>query len=166
MKTGAMGGQWGNRIGYVLLPFAIGLKSNPLDYVKEAKAVIDRKKSSLEPLYTYFVVYLVLKLFGIKVVGKLNHKLFFNTTLWFTNVPGPEQEVTFYGHDLTYIAPSCYGQPNALMIRVVSYIDKLTFVISADEETIPDPQRLCDDLEESLQLIKTTVLARESVKNK
>ncbi|KAI3775384.1 hypothetical protein L1987_49957 [Smallanthus sonchifolius] len=165
MKTG-VGGQWGNRIGYVLLPFAIGLKSNPLDYVKEAKAIIDRKKSSLEPLYTYFVVYLVLKLFGIKAVGKLNHKLFFNTTLWFTNVPGPEQEVTFYGHDLTYIAPSCYGQPNALMIHVVSYIDKLTFVISADEETIPDPQRLCDDLEESLQLIKTTVLARESVKNK
>ncbi|MFS7981916.1 putative O-acyltransferase WSD1 [Helianthus anomalus] len=111
MKTGNMG-HWGNQIGYVLLPFAIGLKSNPLDYVKEAKAVIDRKKSSLEPLYTYFVVYLILKLFGIKAVGKLNHNVFFNTTLWFSNVPGPEQEITFYGHDLTYIAPSCYGQPN------------------------------------------------------
>lgn len=60
-------GRWGNQIGYVLLPFAIGLKTDPLDYVKEAKAVIDRKKASLEPLYTYFVVYLVLKLFGIKV---------------------------------------------------------------------------------------------------
>lgn len=66
MKTGKMG-QWGNKIGYVLLPFTIGLKSNPLDYVKEAKAVIDRKKASLEPLYTYFVLYVVLKLFGMKV---------------------------------------------------------------------------------------------------
>ncbi|XP_071715218.1 wax ester synthase/diacylglycerol acyltransferase 11-like [Rutidosis leptorrhynchoides] len=166
MKSGKMG-RWGNQIGYVLLPFAIGLKSNPLDYVKEAKAVIDQKKTSLEPLYTYFVVYLVLKLFGIKAVGKLNHKVFFNTTLWFTNVPGPQEQVTFYGHDCTYLAPSCYGQPNALMIHIVSYIDKLTFVLSVDEETIPDPQRLCDDLEESLRLIKNSALAtQESAKNK
>ncbi|CAH1426572.1 unnamed protein product [Lactuca virosa] len=165
MKTGKLG-RWGNQIGYVLLPFKIGLKTNPLDYVKEAKAVIDRKKASFEPLYTYFIVYFVLKLFGIKAVGKLNHKVFSNTTLWFSNVPGPEQEVTFYGHDLTYLAPSCYGQPNALMIHIVSYVDKLTFVISADEETIPDPQRLCDDLEESLHLIKNSVLATESAKNK
>nr|XP_043626952.1 wax ester synthase/diacylglycerol acyltransferase 11-like [Erigeron canadensis] len=165
MKTGRTS-RWGNQIGYVLLPFTIGFKSNPLDYVKEAKAVIDRKKASLEPLYTYFVVYLVLKLFGIKTVGKLNHKVFFNTTLWFTNVPGPQEEVTFYGHDCAYLAPSCYGQPNALMIHIVSYMDKLTFVISADEETIPDPQRLSDDLEESLRLIKISALALESAKNK
>ncbi|GJV46766.1 O-acyltransferase WSD1 [Tanacetum coccineum] len=165
MKTGKMG-QWGNKIGYVLLPFTIGLKSNPLDYVKEAKAVIDRKKASLEPLYTYFVLYVVLKLFGIKAAGKLNHKVFFNTTLWFTNVPGPQEEVTFYGHDCAYMAPSCYGQPNALMIHIVSYMDKLTFVISADEETIPDPQQLCDDLEESLYLIKRSALGTESAKNK
>ncbi|XP_076902215.1 wax ester synthase/diacylglycerol acyltransferase 11-like [Bidens hawaiensis] len=165
MKSGTLG-RWGNQIGYVLLPLAMGLKSKPSDYVKEAKAVIDQKKLSLEPLFAYFVVDMVLKLFGIKAVGKLNHKVFFNTTLWFSNVPGPQQEVTFYGHDCTYIAPSCYGQPNALMIHIVSYIDKLTFVISADEETIPDPHRLGDDFEESLQLIKACALAKESSKTK
>ncbi|KAI3711729.1 hypothetical protein L1987_70272 [Smallanthus sonchifolius] len=134
MKAGTLG-RWGNQIGYVLLPFAMGLKSNPLDYVKEAKAVIDQKKASLEPLFSYFVVEMVLKLFGIKAVGKLNHKVFFNTTL-------------------------------ALMVHIVSYIDKLTFVISADEETIPDPHRLCDDLEESLHLIKASALAKGITKNK
>ncbi|KAM0020603.1 putative O-acyltransferase WSD1 [Helianthus debilis subsp. tardiflorus] len=66
MKSGTLG-RWGNQIGYVLLPLAMGFRSNPLDYVKEAKAVIDQKKVSLEPLFTYFVVELVLKLFGIKV---------------------------------------------------------------------------------------------------
>ncbi|KAI3524347.1 hypothetical protein L1887_03000 [Cichorium endivia] len=165
LKTGKMS-RWGNQIGYVLLPFKIGLKTNPLDYIKEAKAVIDRKKASFEALCSYFAVYFVLKLFGIKAVGELNRRVFFNTTLWFSSVPGPEQEVTFYGHEITYIAPSCYGQPNALMIHIVSYMDKLTFVLSVDEETIPDPQRLCDDLEESLQLIKTSALAVESAKNK
>lgn len=52
------------------------------------------------------------------------------------------------------------------MIHIVSYIDKLTFVISADEETIPDPQQLCDDLEESLDLIKSSALGTEIAKNK
>lgn len=42
------------------------------------------------------------------------------------------------------------------MIHVVSYMDKVTFVISADEETIPDPHKLCDDLEESLRDIKAS----------
>ena len=51
------------------------------------------------------------------------------------------------------------------MIHIVSYMDKLT-VISADEETIPDPQQLCDDLEESLDLIKSSALGTESAKNK
>ncbi|KAM0020602.1 putative O-acyltransferase WSD1 [Helianthus debilis subsp. tardiflorus] len=102
------------------------------------------------------------KLGCVQAVGKLNHRVFFNTTLWFSNVPGPQQEVTFYGHDATYIAPSCYGQPNALMIHIVSYIDKVTFVISADEETIPDPHRLGDDLEKSLQQIKASATAKES----
>jgi len=60
-------GTWGNKIGYALHPFKIGPKKDPLDYVRDAKAVMGRKKSSLEPLFTYFLADLVLKLFGIKV---------------------------------------------------------------------------------------------------
>lgn len=60
--------KWGNWIGYVLLPFTIGIRDDPLDYVREAKATIDRKKHSLEVLFTFSIVELVLKLFGIKVI--------------------------------------------------------------------------------------------------
>lgn len=66
MEKGKMG-KWGNKIGYVLLPFSIGLREDPLDYVREAKSIIDQKKASLEPMATYFVADLVLKFFGIKV---------------------------------------------------------------------------------------------------
>jgi hypothetical protein len=59
--------KWGNWIGYVLLPFTIGLRDDPLDYVREAKATIDRKKHSFEAIYTFSIAELVLKLFGIKV---------------------------------------------------------------------------------------------------
>nr|GEY95069.1 O-acyltransferase WSD1-like [Tanacetum cinerariifolium] len=95
-------------------------------------------------------------LFGIKFAGKLSYKVFSNTTLWFSNVPGPQEEISFFGHKVAYLAPSCYGQPSALMIHVISYMDKVTFVLSVDEETIPDPHKLCDDLQESLNIIKAS----------
>ena len=68
--------KWGNWIGYVLLPFTIGLREDPLDYVRQAKATIDRKKHSFEAIFTFSVAELVLKIFGIKV---LNYSSFFRT---------------------------------------------------------------------------------------
>lgn len=59
--------KWGNWIGIVLLPFKIALRDDPLDYVREAKATIDRKKRSLEAIYTFSISALVLKFLGIKV---------------------------------------------------------------------------------------------------
>ncbi|KAG2700728.1 hypothetical protein I3843_06G010300 [Carya illinoinensis] len=44
--------RWGNLIGYMFLPFTIALQDDPLDYVRKAKAAIDRKKLSLEPIFT------------------------------------------------------------------------------------------------------------------
>ena len=70
--------KWGNWIGYVLLPFTIGLREDPLDYVRQAKATIDRKKHSFEAIFTFSVAELVLKIFGIKV---LNYSSFFWTLL-------------------------------------------------------------------------------------
>lgn len=69
--------KWGNCIGSVLLPFAIAIRDDPLDYVRQAKATIDRKKQSQEAGYTFLIVKLVLKLFGIKV--RMNfHEIFWN----------------------------------------------------------------------------------------
>ena len=44
------------------------------------------------------------------------------------------------------------------MIHVVSYANKMSIILSVDEGTIPDPHQLCDDLEESLRLIKDAVI--------
>jgi hypothetical protein len=30
----------------------------------------------------------------------------------FSNVPGPVEEISFYGHPVAYIAPSVYGHPH------------------------------------------------------
>ncbi|KAJ9539241.1 hypothetical protein OSB04_031974 [Centaurea solstitialis] len=61
--------KWGNSVSYVLLPFNIGIKDDPLDYVREAKATINRKKHSLEAFVIFYILKLVLNLFGIKVTS-------------------------------------------------------------------------------------------------
>ncbi|KAI3709329.1 hypothetical protein L2E82_39089 [Cichorium intybus] len=157
---------WGYKVGYILLPFNVKYRSDPLDYVREARAIMERRKASLEPFATRFYAKLLIeKLFGMKVAGKLNRKVYYNTTFCFSNIPGPKQRICFLGQEVTYVAPSLYGIPSALMIHVVSYVDKVTFILSADEETIPDPQKLCDDLQQSLQHIKCSVLAKPCVEN-
>ncbi|KAJ0086676.1 hypothetical protein Patl1_07743 [Pistacia atlantica] len=152
MKKGTKA-KWGNQIGYLIYPFTIALRDNPLDYLREAKAAMDRKKASLEASFSFFLAKYFLKFGGLKMASFPSQ-----TTLWFSNVAGPQEEISLFGHPVAYIAPSCFGQPNGLMIHVVSYANKMTFVLSVDDDIIPDPHQLCDDLEVSLNRIKTAVI--------
>ncbi|KAJ8529291.1 hypothetical protein K7X08_036126 [Anisodus acutangulus] len=152
--------KWGNMVGSVLLPFKIALRDDPLDYIREAKAISYRKKNSLEAIYTFSISKLLLKLFGIKITSSISHRILTNTTLAFSNLVGPQEEVSCYGHPMIYIAPGSYGQPQALMINFQSYVNKMTMVLSVDESVIPDPHQLLYDLEQSLKLIKDAVVER------
>lgn len=58
----------GNKIGFVIFPFSIALRDDPLDYLREAKARMDRKKASLESEFSYLLSQYTVK-FGIKVTS-------------------------------------------------------------------------------------------------
>ncbi|WCJ22415.1 O-acyltransferase (WSD1-like) family protein [Euphorbia peplus] len=150
--------KWGNWIGFVILPFTIGIRDDPLDYVREAKSTVDRKKHSLEAFFTFCISEVFLKLFGIKKAIGFSHRAIENTTMCFSNLVGPQEELTFYGHELAYIAPSSYNQPHALMINFQSYANKMSIVLSVDEATIPDPHQLIEDIVMSFNLIKQAAL--------
>ncbi|KDP28488.1 hypothetical protein JCGZ_14259 [Jatropha curcas] len=158
--------KWGNWLGYVLLPFKIAIRDDPLDYVLEAKAIADRKKHSLESIFTFSISELVLKLFGTKTANALSHRSIDHTTMCFSNLAGPQEEIGFYGHPLAFLAPSSFNQPHALMINFQSYADKMSIVLSVDESTIPDPHQLIHDIVESIKLIKDAVLSRGLAKDK
>ena len=53
--------KWGNELGFIILPFHIGLHDDPLP--KHG----DRKKSSLEVVFTNLAAEVILKVFGLKV---------------------------------------------------------------------------------------------------
>ena len=59
--------KWGNFIGYIILPFSIMRCKKPLDYIRRAKAIAERKKNSLGAIFTYKGAEFIVKCFGIKV---------------------------------------------------------------------------------------------------
>uniref|UniRef100_M1AIL1 Uncharacterized protein n=1 Tax=Solanum tuberosum TaxID=4113 RepID=M1AIL1_SOLTU len=60
--------RWGNKIGYVLTRLPISLPDNPLDYIRQAKTIIDRKKLSLESRFSFSAAKLTQDIFGSKAV--------------------------------------------------------------------------------------------------
>lgn len=164
MMTKGSKDKWGNEIGYVIFPLTIALHGDPLKHIGEVKAKMERKKLSLEAQCTLPFSCRVLKTFGVKAAAALTHTVFTNTTVAFSNVCGPLEEISFFGHSIAFLAPSIYGFPHAITIHCQSYADKMTIILAADPNVVPDPHRLLDDLEESLQLIKDAALKKGSSK--
>ncbi|KAL6648125.1 hypothetical protein ACP70R_012349 [Stipagrostis hirtigluma subsp. patula] len=146
--------KWGNQVGYIILPLHIAMHDDPLEYVHKAKKIVDRKKNSLEAIFTHVVTNMATRLFGIKVSGVLFHRMVSTTTLAFSNMIGPAERIELYGHPVVYIAPSVYGHPSALTTHWQSYGDTIRVVLAVDDAQIPDPHLLLDDFAESLKIIR------------
>ncbi|KAF0926240.1 hypothetical protein E2562_022069 [Oryza meyeriana var. granulata] len=146
--------RWGNLIGYIVLPFRIAMYDDPLEYIRQGKRTVDRKKSSLEAVFTYWSGNLIVKLFGIKTAAALCYGMLANTTLSFSSMVGPAEKVEFYGHPIEYIAPSVYGHPHALTVHYQSYMNIIKLVLAVDDAQFPDVHQLLDDFAESLRLIR------------
>ncbi|CAA7055782.1 unnamed protein product [Microthlaspi erraticum] len=110
--------RWGNFIGTIIFPIWIKSENDPLEYVRRAKATMDRKKISLEAFIFYGIIKFTLKFFG----GK------------------------------------------ALNLHFISYVNKIIINLAVDTTTIPDPHQLCDDMVESLKMIKYAAMERKSRK--
>lgn len=59
--------RWGNSIGYVMIPLWMRSENDIFEYIRRAKTIMDRKKISLEPLFSYVLLKLTVEIFGSKV---------------------------------------------------------------------------------------------------
>ncbi|EOA35103.1 hypothetical protein CARUB_v10020217mg [Capsella rubella] len=147
--------RWGNSIGYVLIPLEMKSNDDVFEYVRQSKTMMDRKKHSLEPLFSHGLLKCTLEVFGFKALKTLITRIFGSTTMIFSNVVGPAEEISFFGHRISYIAASTFGIPQGLIIGIQSYVDKLIINIGVDVDVIPDPHHLCDLIVEALHTMKS-----------
>uniref|UniRef100_A0A7N0UK43 Diacylglycerol O-acyltransferase n=1 Tax=Kalanchoe fedtschenkoi TaxID=63787 RepID=A0A7N0UK43_KALFE len=156
--------RWGNQVGYVIYPFKIMLRdNNPLDYVYRAQTMMNRKKASMESYFSYHIGRFLLNAFGFKVVNSFHvASLPVKPTMWFSNMMGPQEEISIFGYPVAYLGCSCFGQTVALMIHVMSYAENLNFILSTDDDVISNSHELCNDLEQSLEVIKVAAIAKKN----
>ncbi|OEL13222.1 O-acyltransferase WSD1 [Dichanthelium oligosanthes] len=156
--------RWGNRLGYILLPFHLAMRDDPLEYVRKAKRIIDRKKSSLEMIVVHMAIDITFKIFGPKAGAYIFNNVLRNTTVTFSNLIGPPEQIELCGHPVAYIAPSVYGLQQALTVHYQSYSNTIKVILAVDEAQFPDFRQLLDDFAESLKLITKDVAAKASTK--
>uniref|UniRef100_F6HQ90 Uncharacterized protein n=3 Tax=Vitis vinifera TaxID=29760 RepID=F6HQ90_VITVI len=149
------GSRWGNKFGMLLLPvyYHKGLVG-PLDYIKKAKTMIDRKKQSLEAYFSYKIGYFVMNFLGSKIACVLNYRIVCNTTFTISNVLGPGEEITIVGNPVTYIRANSTALPHAITMHMVSYAGRADLQILVAKDIIPDPKFLAKCFEEALLEMK------------
>ncbi|KAK9056653.1 hypothetical protein SSX86_024015 [Deinandra increscens subsp. villosa] len=151
MKKNA-GVGWGNKIGVMLLPvyYHKRSQSDPLEYLKRAKTMIDRKKLSMEAFLSHQIGYFVMRYFGPKIASLLNYRVICNTSFTISNVVGPREEITIAGIPVTYMRTTSSSLSHAITMHMVSYAGKADLQILVAKDLIPDPEMLAKCFEDAL----------------
>lgn len=158
------GARWGNKFGMLLLPVYYHKRgSDPLQFVKRAKAMIDKKKLSLEGPCSYKIGNFVMSLFGAKLAGLLNYRILSNTTFTISNVIGPQEEITFGGNHISSVRVTSSALPHAITMHMVSYAGMADMQILVAKDIIPDPKVLAKCFQDALLEMKEA--AQAVVKN-
>ncbi|KAI3525424.1 hypothetical protein L1887_04204 [Cichorium endivia] len=158
MKNGSKS-RWGNKFGMMLLPIYYHKNgSDPLQYLKRAKRMIDRKKLSLEAYLSYKIGYFIMKCLGAKFASLLNYRIICNTTFTISNVVGPKEEFMIAGIPVTYIRTTSSSLAHAITMHMVSYAGNADMQILVAKDLIPHPEKLAKCFENALLEMKEAAL--------
>ncbi|XP_075511155.1 wax ester synthase/diacylglycerol acyltransferase 11-like isoform X1 [Primulina tabacum] len=147
--------RWGNKFGMLLLPVHYhGDCSDPLQFVKRAKAMIDKKKLSLEASCSYTIGNILMSLFGAKLASILNYRIVCNTTFTMSNLVGPREKISIASNPVKYIRVTSSSLSHAVTMHMVSYAGTADMQILVAKDVIPDPKVLAKCLEDALVEMK------------
>nr|GEX96022.1 O-acyltransferase WSD1-like [Tanacetum cinerariifolium] len=153
--------KWGNKFGMMLLPVYYHKKgSDPLQYLKRAKTMIDKKKLSCEAFLVYKIAYFVAKILGGKFASWLNYRIVCNTSFTFSNVVGPKEEFMIAGVPVTYIRTTSSSLPHGITMHMVSYAGRADMQILVAKDLIPHPEELAKCFEDALLEMKEAAILK------
>ncbi|KAI3878641.1 hypothetical protein MKW92_041501 [Papaver armeniacum] len=123
VKNKSVSSWWGNKFGFILLPIYHhkNVDNDPLRYVKRAKAMLDKKKLSLEAHFSYTIGNIVMSLLGTKAAMLLNYRVVCNTSFTISNVVGPQEEIMFAGNPITTFRVTSTSLPHVSIFLTLSY---------------------------------------------
>ncbi|CAB4290521.1 unnamed protein product [Prunus armeniaca] len=151
MKSNS-GSSWGNKFSTFLLPiyYKKSSETEPLEYLRRAKVIMDRKKQSLEALFSYKIGCILMTYLGAEIATWLLYRIVCNTSFAISNILGPQEEIAVGGNPVTYLRVNTSSLPHALTMHMVSYVERADMQISVAKDIIPDPEFLAKCFEEAL----------------
>ncbi|XP_024378327.1 wax ester synthase/diacylglycerol acyltransferase 11 [Physcomitrium patens] len=162
MMDGGSQHRWGNHMGYLLIDIPLKHQLDPLENVIAAKKYTDRKKSSLEGIFTYWSGAMLMAFTGPTLPLILTRRVILQTTLTVSNVPGPTEPVTFGGNPIVGIFPIVSGHPQSLSIYLQTYNGKANLVVMSAKSVLPDPEKLLNLMIDSLKNMVKAAKAKGS----
>ncbi|KAG8365359.1 hypothetical protein BUALT_Bualt18G0096500 [Buddleja alternifolia] len=154
---------WGNKIGPILLPVYYHRSRNydPLQFVKRAKTIMDKKKLSLEASFSYKLLDFSISFPVTKLASTFYNRMLRNTTFFISNITGPRDEITLAGNPVKTIRWTSSSIPQAIIMHMVSYAGMADVQISVAKDIIPDPKVLANYFEDALLQMKQSAEAQD-----
>ncbi|KAH9312487.1 hypothetical protein KI387_027522 [Taxus chinensis] len=146
---------WGNRFGLLQIPIPMTDMKNPVDYVRKAKQIIDRKKLSVE----VFVTSRLLGFVGRQASAACFYKTLANTTLVISNMVGPKEKVAMNRIPIKSFYFSISGLPQTLLLTVVSYMGSVRIEVIGAKGYV-DSETLAKHFGESFEEMRDISIAR------
>jgi len=146
-----------NKFAAVLLSLPIHIR-DPRQRTLVTKARLDALKRSVEPVTTYGVVRVMLKILPSSWSRALIDFLGNKCTCVLSNVPGPQSPVYMAGHRMRAML---FWVPQrsrvGIGVSIFSYDGKLRLGVIADRALIPEPSRLVAAFEEEFHELEAAV---------
>eukprot|EP01018_Ginkgo_biloba_P015430 Gb_17842 [translate_table: standard] len=159
MKRNPKEARWGNEFSTWIFPIRLDKHDDdPLEYCRVARSISQKKKASFEATISFFFVGLLSRVFGVNLAMYLTYRVALNTTLVFSNVLGPVEEVQLVGNPVKHIITTVSWLPQPLVIHFQSYAGKAKLAVLAEEDVVPNPHQLCTDCAHALQQMKQAAL--------
>ncbi|CAL4973837.1 unnamed protein product [Urochloa decumbens] len=70
---------------------------------------------------------------SLQVAATIFGRMIAHTTISFSNMVRPGEQVEFCGHPVAFLAPSVYGPPEALTVHYQSYNNTIKVILAVDE---------------------------------
>ncbi|KAL4354214.1 hypothetical protein GQ457_06G004240 [Hibiscus cannabinus] len=146
---------WGNQFAFLHVPLpelSSAESCNPLDFVRKAHKLIQRKRNSGAVFLTGRFLECLRKYTGPEATAKYIHSTLKNSTMGITNMIGPVERVAVANYPIKSIYFMVVGSPQSLVTTMVSYMGKLRVAIGTQKDHI-DPGKLKSYLENAFRMI-------------